>query len=1051
MTPYAARIVQRLRRARLAAVVGAIDAHGPRVLVVALALVAVAPALAAPGIVATRAGGDSPFLLQRVFEMAVALRGGHFPARWMPDAAHGLGYPFWNFYAPLAYGVAGTVAVLGGGVIGAVKLTQALCFVLAALGAYRLARSAWGTAAAGVVAAAAYTFAPYHLLNVYVRGDALAELAAYAVAPWLLVAIDGALLRPSARSVARLAFVTALLPLAHNISALLLAPLVAAFTVWRWWGRRALRGREAVDPVGAGQPEPVDLVTPSVRARRAVPWFGNARRGDVRVMGDPRDVPDDVVGERRAWHAVPLRGWVVWADGLLAGVELRGWRIVRAVASPAGAVVGAGALGAGAAAWFWVPAVFEQHAVQLAGNTSGYFSYRNHFLALVDLSAWLGERGDVGGVRGLLRSLVTGPAVFDPHPWVRYDAAAGVPATTGIVLLALAILGAAAVWRRSARRGAVRFWVGAALAATLLTTAVSWPLWEMLEPLAWAQFPWRWLNVQALALAMLAGGLGALPAPRARWRFAAALAASVALAAGGMAALDPEVLPIGQPTVADLRTFELFSGNIGSTVRAEYLPWAVNPQPASSVHSVAGVRVGPRAMDGEEVGAALVHDGVASQTWQLDVAGADEATIALPLMWFPGWLATIDGDPPRETRALDGSGWLTVDVPPGRHVVNVSLQRTPIRAWSEVISLAALMLMLTLWLSSAGRLRLGQRATAWAIAVGAAVLIARALPVGGKYGPVTLDWARMPYPHHNPGGLPFGRSRLEAARFEGNDDPGVPIDAGSTLAVSLEWSTPATSDTLTLALVSPAEAQLGVAEDWSTTREPLTGTVAAGLPLPAELPAGVWFVRLTVADADGRNVRAVNASGHPLDAVYLGPVHVRAALRTPAALPAGPVIEADAVALDEVRWTQAADAFTVRLTWRAKRALTTDMKTSVRLMRRGKPVLGADGLSSIQDDKIPGYGFNPPTAWPAGQPVEDRRWLRLPPGLPASDDYAIQVVLYDAWTQAELGSGTAEGVVIAAVPSAPPPTPDPADEPTDEPTDVPANEPANEPTDESTD
>ena len=1025
MTPRAAWIVQRLRRARPAAVVGAIDAYGPPVLVVALALLAVAPALAAPGIVATRAGGDSPFLLQRVFEMAVALRGGHFPARWMPDAAHGLGYPFWNYYAPLAYGVAGTVAVLGGGVIGAVKLTQALCFVLAALGAYRLARSAWGTAAAGVVAAAAYTFAPYHLLNVYVRGDALAELAAYAVAPWLLVAIDGAILRPSARSVARLALVTALLPLAHNVSALLFAPLVVAFTVWRWWGRRVLRGRDAVDPVGAGLLEPVDLATPSVGARHAVPWSGKARRGEV---------PDDVVGVRWARHAVPLHGWVMWAEGMLAGIELRGWRIVRAVTSPAGAVVGAGVLGAGVAAWFWVPAVFEQHAVQLAGNTSGYFSYRNHFLALVDLSAWIGERGDVGGARGLLRSLVAGPAVFDPRPWVRYDTAAGVPATTGIVLLALAILGAAVAWRRSARRGAVRFWVGAALAATLLTTAVSWPLWAMIEPLAWAQFPWRWLNVQALALAMLAGALGALPAPRAQWRFAAALAASVALAASGMAALDPEVLPIGQPTVADLHTFELFSGNIGSTVRAEYLPWAVNPQPASSVHSVAGVRVGPRAMDGEEVGAALVHDGVASQTWQLDVAGADEATIVLPLLWFPGWLATIDGDPPRETRALDGSGWLTVDVPPGRHVVNVSLQRTPIRAWSEVISLAALVLMLTLWLSSAGRLRLGQRGTAVAIAVGAAVLIARALPVGGKYGPVTLDWARMPYPHHNPGGLPFGRSRLEAARFEGNDDPGVPIDAGSTLAVSLEWSTPATSDTLTLALVSPAEAQLGVPEDWSTTREPLTGTVAASLPLPAELPAGAWFVRLTVADADGRNVRAVNASGHPLDAVYLGPVHVRAAQRT-ATPPAAPVLDTETVALDEVRWTQAADAFTVRLTWRAKRALTADLKTSVRLMRRGKPVLGADDQSPIQDDKVPGYGFNPPTAWPAGQPVEDRRWLRLPPGLPAGDDYAVQVVLYDAWTQAELGSGTAEGVVIAAVPPAPSPTADLADEPTDEPTD----------------
>src|SRR5689334_7574400 len=56
-----------------------------------------------PGIIQTHAGGDSPFLLQRVYELTVNLRSGVFPARWMPDAAFGLGYPFFNFYAALPY------------------------------------------------------------------------------------------------------------------------------------------------------------------------------------------------------------------------------------------------------------------------------------------------------------------------------------------------------------------------------------------------------------------------------------------------------------------------------------------------------------------------------------------------------------------------------------------------------------------------------------------------------------------------------------------------------------------------------------------------------------------------------------------------------------------------------------------------------------------------------------------------------------------------------------------------------------------------------------
>ncbi len=83
--------------------------------IIFLAVLALTPLLVAPGIISTRAAGDSAFLLQRTHQMAAALAEGHIPPRWMPDAAYGLGYPFWNYYAPLAWLVAGTIAALGGG------------------------------------------------------------------------------------------------------------------------------------------------------------------------------------------------------------------------------------------------------------------------------------------------------------------------------------------------------------------------------------------------------------------------------------------------------------------------------------------------------------------------------------------------------------------------------------------------------------------------------------------------------------------------------------------------------------------------------------------------------------------------------------------------------------------------------------------------------------------------------------------------------------------------------------------------------------------------
>ena len=95
--------------------------------------------------------------------MSTALASGHFPPRWMPDAAYGLGYPFWNYYAPLAYVGTAIVSLLGGGAVGAIKVWQLLWFALAALGAHKLGVRMWGTVSAGVLTAVAYTVAPYHM------------------------------------------------------------------------------------------------------------------------------------------------------------------------------------------------------------------------------------------------------------------------------------------------------------------------------------------------------------------------------------------------------------------------------------------------------------------------------------------------------------------------------------------------------------------------------------------------------------------------------------------------------------------------------------------------------------------------------------------------------------------------------------------------------------------------------------------------------------------------------------------------------------------------
>ena len=78
---------------------------------IVIGLLAAAP-LWGTGMVNTRGGGDSPFLLQRTVDMAESLRSGIFPVRWMSHAAYDLGYPFFNHYAALPFYVSGALTAL---------------------------------------------------------------------------------------------------------------------------------------------------------------------------------------------------------------------------------------------------------------------------------------------------------------------------------------------------------------------------------------------------------------------------------------------------------------------------------------------------------------------------------------------------------------------------------------------------------------------------------------------------------------------------------------------------------------------------------------------------------------------------------------------------------------------------------------------------------------------------------------------------------------------------------------------------------------------------
>lgn len=117
----------------------------------------------------------------RVFEMGKVLKNGVFPVRWVPDLGYGYGYPIFNFYAPLAYYVGAAFMFLGFDALIATKIMMVLGVVLAGIFMYFLVREFFGEFG-GIVSGLFYIYAPYHAVDIFVRGD-VAEFWAYAFIP----------------------------------------------------------------------------------------------------------------------------------------------------------------------------------------------------------------------------------------------------------------------------------------------------------------------------------------------------------------------------------------------------------------------------------------------------------------------------------------------------------------------------------------------------------------------------------------------------------------------------------------------------------------------------------------------------------------------------------------------------------------------------------------------------------------------------------------------------------------------------------------------------
>ncbi|MFA5749865.1 MAG: hypothetical protein WC895_01435 [Candidatus Shapirobacteria bacterium] len=166
----------------------------------------------------------------RQLEIEKCLKDGQIPCRWTPDLGYGYGYPLFNFYPPMPYIVGQVYRTLGFSFVNSVKATAVTQIVLASLFMYLLGSSVFGKVG-GLISALFYTYAPYHALNIFVRG-AMNEAWAAVFFPLIFYFSRRLVLENKKRFIVGLGASFAGLLLSHNPMALTFTPILFLWVVF---------------------------------------------------------------------------------------------------------------------------------------------------------------------------------------------------------------------------------------------------------------------------------------------------------------------------------------------------------------------------------------------------------------------------------------------------------------------------------------------------------------------------------------------------------------------------------------------------------------------------------------------------------------------------------------------------------------------------------------------------------------------------------------------------------------------------------------------------
>ncbi|ABF41734.1 hypothetical protein Acid345_2733 [Candidatus Koribacter versatilis Ellin345] len=319
-------------------------------------------------------------------------------------------------------------------------------------------------------------------------------------------------------------------------------------------------------------------------------------------------------------------------------------------------------LGLGLAAFYLVPAIYEQQWVQVSAAVAAGASPRDNLL--------FARTGDLERDAVLFRTSIFALIEF----------------CAAVVCVGLA---------KPLRRSLLQLYnvlLSAIVLVVILLSPLSLPLWKYLPKLQFVQFPWRWLLVLNVAMMF----------------FAAVAFARTRISRLAVFAIIPLVIAIcywkfQQPIYPEDRPVALAQAvgdGAGYEGTDEYTPTQADNSNFAPYMARIAVQITTENDEQRKVApSTLAHSN--ADVWDtlhkhftMDSQVPTRST--LRLLDYPAWQVTVDGTPFQQTYD-QADGRMIVALPAGHHEVDISYRKTPDRRWGQWISLFALILTIGIY------------------------------------------------------------------------------------------------------------------------------------------------------------------------------------------------------------------------------------------------------------------------------------------------------------------------------------------------------------------